>query len=158
MRVGLALVCVMLAAACQEQRQPVFMGAEVDALRAQHSALGQALQSKDIAAVRAFYDLSSLIYQPVFADGVPHVGVELSNQSLFDDPNGAIEFLHTEFEISGTLAVSRGECTLSRTNTDTDEIVQMRGYCMTSWRRGEDGIWRVAWESRNVARLYERGE
>lgn len=151
MRVLGAVLCAAALLACEEQQSPAFMGPDVDALRTRHGALAEALAGKDSGAAAEFYDRGNAIYEPLFVRGRPHVGIELTNESLFADPNGSIQFLHTEFETSGTLAVSRGECIVIRTDPSSGDAIEMHGYCMTSWRRGEDNLWRVAWESRNVA-------
>lgn len=151
MRVCYAIFFAAALLACQEPQSPAFMGPEVDALRARHGDFAEALAAKQATATAEFYDRGSAIYEPLIVLGRPHVSMELTNESLFADPNGSIQFLHTEFETSGTLAVSRGECIVTRTDPRSGHAAQMRGYCMTSWRRGEDDQWRVAWESRNVA-------
>lgn len=128
----------------------IFTGPDVDAVRARHTALVAALNKKDAAAVAAFYDMSSLIFEPAQHDGRIDVDVRLNNDALLKDPLSAVIANYAEIEVSGDLAVSQGECIITKTDPDTHQARAWLGACMQSWRRLKDGVWRVGWESRNV--------
>jgi hypothetical protein len=130
-------------------RGPAVMGPDVEAVRARHTAYGEALKRRDAAAASDI--CNACLITEAQEDGYgTFIKSDLGNGSLIADPNGAIVLGYVNVESSGDLAVSYGECTVTRTSPTTHQPVLRRGYCLTSWHRRDDGVWRIRFESRNV--------
>jgi hypothetical protein len=146
----MAVIATVVLASCgQPHRGPAVTGAEVEAVRARHVAYGEARKHRNTARTNDFCNLC-LIMEPQEDDHGVFVKTDLGNGSLIADANGAIEFGTADVETSGDLAVSSGECSVTRTSPTTHRPVLRRGYCVVSWHRRHDGVWRIRHESRNL--------
>lgn len=146
---GLSLAAVLLVSCSAEWRGPRSTGPDVEAVRARQAAYGEALAARDPASIADFCT-SCEIFDVEEDEAGPHVKVSLGNASLVEDASGAIEFGYAEVQLSGDLAVSTGECAVTRTSPRTQRAVLRRGYCTIVWSRSEDAVWRVSAERRLV--------
>ncbi|MEJ0058206.1 MAG: DUF4440 domain-containing protein [Terricaulis sp.] len=146
---ALAVVLAVLAlCGCQQNAGPIYDGPDVEAIRAADASLNAAIERRDLAAAVAHYDMSSLITEWLRVDE-QRIGASGSYEQLFSDPNSALVFdvIDVEVSRSADLAVSGGECSVTRTNPATSQPESYRGHCMKSWRR-VDGAWLIAREMR----------
>jgi len=140
---------VLLGACAGEPRGPHSTGPDVEAVRARQVAYGEALAARDSTSIADFCATCD-IFDVEEDEAGPYVKISLGNSSLLEDDSGAIEFGYAEVQVSGDLAVSTGECTVTRTSPRTQRAVLRRGYCTIIWSRSDDAIWRVMSERRNV--------
>ncbi|MEJ0060755.1 MAG: hypothetical protein WDM79_14775 [Terricaulis sp.] len=150
-RLTTQLVLAFLLAACApEPRGPRAIGPDVEAVRARHVAYGEALAARDATATADFCATCQILDVEEDEAG-PYVKVSLGNASLVADAGSAVTFGYADVQLSGDLAVSSSECSVTRTSPRTQRAILRRGYCTIVWQRREDEVWRIHSESRNVS-------
>jgi ketosteroid isomerase-like protein len=142
---------LLLAAACggPTERRPIYEGPDVDAIRAAEVGINAAIEQRDLDAVLRRYEPAGLITEYLRVD--EHgIGPEGGYRQFLGDPNSALSYGYSHVEVarSGDMAVSDGECTITRTNPVTSHGETYIGACMKLWRRSETGDWLIAREMR----------
>lgn len=146
---GIALMTVLLAAACAEQIQPAEppdtrAQDEMD-IRSASKAWSDAAQAKDAEKFVSFYTDDAVLILEDAADLSGKTAIRDAIGGMMQDPAFALSFQTTSVEVarSGDVAYELGTFSITTTDPATKKPLTEKGQGLVVWKKQADGTWKA---------------
>jgi uncharacterized protein (TIGR02246 family) len=145
---AVSLLLFAFTIACTQAPPPDTHDADVQALKDTEAAWAKATAAKDFDKGMTFYadDASLLIANAPAFDGKD--AIRAAMKPMFDDPNFALAFQGSRFEVakSADLGYTQGTYTLTITDPKTKKPVTEKGKYLVAYKKQADGTWKAVAE------------
>lgn len=117
--------------------------ADTDAVKQMETAFLAALESKDVAAVKANYAADAVMVLP---EQPPFKGLQAISadyDKFAADPAGKFDATNESTVVGADMAYSQGTYTVTYTNTATKAVENGQGYYLVVYKKQDDGSWKI---------------
>jgi len=117
--------------------------ADTDAVKQTDTAFLAALESKDIAAVKAHYAPDAVMVLPDQAPLKGIAAISADYDRFAADPAGKFDATNESTAVGGDIAYSQGTYTVTYTNPETKAVEDGQGYYIVIYKKQDDGSWKI---------------
>lgn len=141
---------VLSLAACEQASRPAgdavpaqATAADRDAVKKVETELLAAIETKDVAKVKALYAPDAVMVLPMDQPfkGVAAIAAEYAEFSK--DPVGKFDANNESTVVGADMAYSQGTYTVTYTDSETKKVENGQGYYVIIYRKQQDGGWKV---------------
>ena len=140
-----SLLLLAFTVACTQAPPPDTHAADVQSLKDTEAAWVKVIAAKDFEKFMSCYadDASVLMPNAPAINGKD--AIRAAFKPFFDDPNFAMTFQGSRFEVakSGDLGYTQGTYTMTTTNPKTKKPVTEKGKYLIAYKKQADGTWKV---------------